>query len=33
MYWNMEELIEQVDKIQEETNDIILALIQALKGE
>lgn len=29
----MEELIEQVDKIQEETNDIILALIQALKGE
>lgn len=29
----MEELIKQVDKIQEETNDIILALIQALKGE
>jgi hypothetical protein len=29
----MEELIEQVDKIQEETNDIILTLIQALKGE
>ena len=29
----MEELIEQVDKIQEETNNIILALIQALKGE